>query len=104
VSGGLGRGGHLVGDREIGFSAEFNGEPHPPVNFRVSLAGVQRPQVLFRDQKQHSVDFGSFLKVDVGVKPLGDLIVSEDANAERGRARTPMPHPERIHVGAVGEV
>lgn len=102
VSDRLGRGGHLVGDREVGLAVEFDGKPHSAVDLRVSLARIQRPQILFRNQKQHSVDFGPLLEVDICVKPLGDLVVPLDGDAERGSAR--RRHPERVHVGAVGEI
>ena len=103
-SGGFGRGRHLVGDRQVGFALELHIEPDPAIDLRISLAGVQRPQVPLRDQVEDSVDLGSLAEIDVGVEPFRKAVVPEDADSERGRAGAALPHPDRVHVGAVGKV
>ena len=102
--GGFRRGGHLVGDRQVGFALELHIEPDPAIDLGVSLAGVERPKVTFRDQVEDSVDLGSLLEVDVGVEPFREAVVPKDADSERGRAGVALPHPDRVHVGTVGEV
>ena len=88
---GFGRGGHLVGNRQVGIALELHIEPDPAIDLRVSLVGIQRPQVPFRNQIKDSVDLGPLAEVDVGVEPFREAVVPENADAERGRAGAALP-------------
>ena len=104
VSGSLCLKGHLVGDREIDPSVELNGKPHSAVNFRISFAGIQRPQMPFIEKIKNSVDLAAFLKIDICIKPLGEPIIPENADPDWSCSRTPLTHSNGIHIAPVGKV
>lgn len=95
---------HFICDGLVRFSPEFDVQPHPAIDFRISFIGVQRFQMALRNQVQESGYRTAFQEIDVGVKPLGELVVPQNSPPQRICPRTTPRHPDRFHIGPVSKI